>query len=357
MHTAKLLLDESPLVVLPTLAESVGLNASIVLQQIHFFVLKKEERQDTRTYREGHYWVYNSFEEWEKVFRFWKLRTIKSIFSKVEKLGLVISKKFGKTKWDQKKWYRIDYEVLDRLVTDRAKSARSIVQSPHDQLDKSCTIDRAKSARSIVQNLHHDLKDQRPLTKTSYKEKESTHAKTQVDNTNTKTLEETVEVAPSISPPTKQNSTSSEKQDFWKNSPAAPDLPSKNSIQRSEEVLHPKAIPWQCTSSPNTIDQGFAEFVFQKVVLKADYWRDKNPTIADARQWILKARYREERSDQCWLRWQEYQEYLKRQLQVQTPSISPIPDYLQEPPPDLSWLRDRIQQTKQEGHPYVRAVA
>lgn len=351
-HSAKLL-DENPLVVLPTLAEAIGLNGSIVLQQIHFCINKKVERQDTQTFREGHYWVYNTFEEWAKVFKFWKLRTIKSIFAKVQKLGLLISKKFGQKNWDQKKWYRIDYEALDRMVTNSATSALSTVQHLPDQSGNICTIDCATSAPLSEQDLPDHLKDQRFLTKTSYQEKEHTPAKAQTENTNTETYYLKVEATPSTSPRTYSNSINSAKPNSSEKSSAAPVLPLKNSTQQIEDPFYPKATPWQPTSSPNTIDQGFAEFVFQKVVQKADYWRDKHPTIADAKQYILKARYREERYDQCWLRWLEYQDLLKRQPQSQKPLKSPIPEYLQGPPPDMSWLREQIEQAKQEGHPYA----
>ncbi|WP_156967307.1 hypothetical protein [Ureibacillus sinduriensis] len=48
------LIDESPLLILPTLARKVGLNEAIILQQIHYW------NQRSRNIREGHTWVYEN---------------------------------------------------------------------------------------------------------------------------------------------------------------------------------------------------------------------------------------------------------------------------------------------------------
>ena len=54
----KLLLDEYPLLVLPKLAEKIGLNESIVLQQIHYWNVQNERIKNN--FKDGHYWTYNS---------------------------------------------------------------------------------------------------------------------------------------------------------------------------------------------------------------------------------------------------------------------------------------------------------
>ena len=46
--TSRLLLDEEPLQVLLTLAEKVGINAAILLQQINYWI-KSAEKQEVRT--------------------------------------------------------------------------------------------------------------------------------------------------------------------------------------------------------------------------------------------------------------------------------------------------------------------
>lgn len=106
---SKLLLDESPIVVLPTLAEKIGLNESMILQQLHYWLEKSSNVQD------GFTWVYNSYEDWQEQFPFWSVSTIRRTITKLENKGLFITGKFNKLKIDNTKWYRINYDLLDDM--------------------------------------------------------------------------------------------------------------------------------------------------------------------------------------------------------------------------------------------------
>lgn len=109
-----LLLDSQPLVIIPELAEIIGLNEAIILQQIHYWL--NINKKTNKNFRDGFYWTYNSYEEWQKQFPFWSIRTITRIFSSLEKDGLLISSNYNKLKIDRTKWYRIDYERLQTLI-------------------------------------------------------------------------------------------------------------------------------------------------------------------------------------------------------------------------------------------------
>ena len=63
---SKLLLDENPLMIMPQLAVKIGLNESIVLQQIHYWL--EINRKADKNKRDGFYWTYNSYKEWQKQF-------------------------------------------------------------------------------------------------------------------------------------------------------------------------------------------------------------------------------------------------------------------------------------------------
>ena len=116
---SRLLLDERPLVVLPQLAKSIGLNESIVLQQVHYWLHNKiqEPEKYKDSYKDGYLWVYNSIEEWNKQFPFWHkntiIRTIKSLIDK----GLLIKsdKNYNKSQYDRTSWYTIDYLKFEEL--------------------------------------------------------------------------------------------------------------------------------------------------------------------------------------------------------------------------------------------------
>ncbi|MEK3955338.1 conserved phage C-terminal domain-containing protein [Psychrobacillus sp. FSL K6-1464] len=100
-----LLINEPPLQVLPSLAKQVGLNAAIVLQQLHFRSLI------SNNVRDGYKWVYKTYEEWrDEEFPFWSPDTIKRAIHKLENEGYVISTSaYNRMKMDKTKWYRIDY--------------------------------------------------------------------------------------------------------------------------------------------------------------------------------------------------------------------------------------------------------
>ena len=103
-----LLIKESPLQVLPSLAMQVGLNEAILLQQLHFRSLI------STNVRDGHKWVYKTYEEWKnEEFPFWSVDTIKRAIRRLEDSGYIISTaSYNRMKMDKTKWYRIDYKKL-----------------------------------------------------------------------------------------------------------------------------------------------------------------------------------------------------------------------------------------------------
>jgi DnaD/phage-associated family protein len=119
LMATRLLLDEEPLVVLPSLAASVGLNESIILQQLHYWL-----ERSNHVY-EGHKWVYNTYEEWQEQFPFWSVSTIRRIITKLEEKGLIIVGNFNKSKIDKTKWYRIDYDKMNALSEPKVETAQS----------------------------------------------------------------------------------------------------------------------------------------------------------------------------------------------------------------------------------------
>ncbi|CAM3260636.1 hypothetical protein FITA111629_13475 [Filibacter tadaridae] len=101
-----LLIEESPLQVLPSLAMEVGLNEAIVLQQLHFLSLI------STNVRDGHKWVYKTVDQWKnEEFPFWSIDTIKRAIRRLEDSGYIISTtSYNRMKMDKTKWYRINYK-------------------------------------------------------------------------------------------------------------------------------------------------------------------------------------------------------------------------------------------------------
>ena len=153
-----LLIDENPLVLLPSLAEYIGIEFdtigdryAIALQQIHYWldINKKSESKkpvsDRFHYRDGRWWTYNTYRQWhEESFRFWKERLIRKIFSELEEMGLIISDQFWSSRGNQTKWYTIDYEAVEALynkhsfeVTENDTCLTESVSTPQGYVTES----------------------------------------------------------------------------------------------------------------------------------------------------------------------------------------------------------------------------
>ncbi|QGG51575.1 hypothetical protein [Lysinibacillus pakistanensis] len=103
-----LLINEPPLQVLPTLAVAIGLNNSIVVQQMHYWLRVSKNERD------GHKWVYKTIDEWNEEFPFWSKRTLERVIQNLEDMEILAAGNYNKLKMDRTKWYRIDYEMLQK---------------------------------------------------------------------------------------------------------------------------------------------------------------------------------------------------------------------------------------------------
>lgn len=105
------LFDEFPILVDRVLAQKIGLNEAIVIQQLHYWIM--QNKRQNKNFYDGRYWTFNSFENWHKdTFYFWGLNTIKRTFKKLENEGLLIIGNYNKKGYDRTKWYSINYEKL-----------------------------------------------------------------------------------------------------------------------------------------------------------------------------------------------------------------------------------------------------
>lgn len=106
---SRLLINENPLQVLPTLACAVGLSEAIVLQQVHYWL------NESRHFYDGQRWIYNSVPSWQKQFPFWSESTIKRALLGLEKRGVLVSANYNRDPRDHTKWYSIDYDVMKAI--------------------------------------------------------------------------------------------------------------------------------------------------------------------------------------------------------------------------------------------------
>lgn len=118
-----LLFNFRPLVINPQLAERIGLNEAIVLQQLKYWLNETESGVE----HEGRRWVYNTVEQWQKQFPFWSADTVKRALTSLQKQGLVMVEKLAKAKHDQTNHYTINYKsaaLVDQGILHQSEEGK-----------------------------------------------------------------------------------------------------------------------------------------------------------------------------------------------------------------------------------------
>ncbi|WP_459395863.1 conserved phage C-terminal domain-containing protein [Listeria monocytogenes] len=157
INNNNLLINDYPLQVLPTLAREIGLNEAIVLQQIHYWLNKKQNLHD------GRYWTYRSIQKWqEENFSFWSLNTVKRTFTSLREKKLLLTANYNKKKFDKTVWYSIDYDALEAMSqrlaqnepTISPKRANALAQNEPDN-----TLDLPETPKENKKNTVEELDD------------------------------------------------------------------------------------------------------------------------------------------------------------------------------------------------------
>lgn len=98
-----------------SLAVTLGLNESIMLQQIHFLI--ESNKRAGRNFQDGRYWTYNTYNQWYEMYPFFgSITTVKRVILSLENKGVLLTGSYNKMSRDRKKWYTIDYEKLSKLT-------------------------------------------------------------------------------------------------------------------------------------------------------------------------------------------------------------------------------------------------
>ena len=127
---SSLLIDEYPLILLPTLAQVIGLNEAIFCQQVHYWCQLYRQQKDKRHYHKGRWWVYNTDEQWcETNFTFWSPATVKRARTSAKQQGVLLVDRFNLKAYDRTNWYSIDRKRLNEKYTNWATGQ-------NDQMDQ-----------------------------------------------------------------------------------------------------------------------------------------------------------------------------------------------------------------------------
>ncbi len=108
----KLLINESPLQVLPSLVRLVGLSQAIILQQIQYLV-QSQGWHDLS----GRRWYTADYAELSRLCgKIWEKKTLSNYVRELEEEGFLLSEKFDKSARVHTKSYRIDYSRLEPSI-------------------------------------------------------------------------------------------------------------------------------------------------------------------------------------------------------------------------------------------------
>lgn len=112
---ASWLYSKHPILVDTDLAVVIGLKEAVVAQQLNYWLHSKSAK-----FINGRRWIYNTYEKWQKdSFPFFTIATIRRTFGSLEKQKIVLTGNFNKAGFDKTKWYSIDEERLDELMSRR----------------------------------------------------------------------------------------------------------------------------------------------------------------------------------------------------------------------------------------------
>lgn len=134
--SSRLLINENPLQVLPSLAVALkNINEAIILQQVQYWVNRSENEYA------GRKWVYNTIDQWKEQFPWLSERAIRTRFNSLIEKGVIITSNFNRAKFDRTKWYTIDYDKLNSLIEN---------QNNVENLDMTHSEESSESKRKKV---------------------------------------------------------------------------------------------------------------------------------------------------------------------------------------------------------------
>lgn len=153
------LLDGPGFFVNVELATNIGMNEAALLQQIHYWCCISADHDSN--FKDGHYWVYKTYEEWAKELLWKSPTTAKEAIKELLRRGLIITGRYSYGNKNRTTWYRVDYDKVAEL-TSSFQSAKMI--PPPSKMtrssDRNCPNDRPETVRtktySTAENTHID---------------------------------------------------------------------------------------------------------------------------------------------------------------------------------------------------------
>jgi hypothetical protein len=139
---SNLVLNEQPLLVLPSLAKLLGIEHAVVLQQLYWLLQNKNNGKELA---DGERWIFNTYEQWTEHFPWLSERALRRVFGDLEERGIVLSCQ-PEGLVSRRKYYRVSVGALAKLNTDQVDQSDHFALSS-DEAAKSGASGSGQKAR------------------------------------------------------------------------------------------------------------------------------------------------------------------------------------------------------------------
>ncbi len=159
----RLFSDERPLIVLPILAAQIGLEETIIMQQLHY--LLRDERNG-KTINEKR-WIYNTYESWQDHFPWMNLMKLRRLFTRLERWGYIESCQ-PEGRMSRRKYYRIIYEsfkMAKEIDQEQLKRRRELYDIEENEKQKAMQNTNRTSQQPHKRNIMTHKQQQRNASK------------------------------------------------------------------------------------------------------------------------------------------------------------------------------------------------
>jgi hypothetical protein len=137
-----LLTDETFIALQPTLIKLFGRSAAQVLAALHSWLQRSKNLID------GVYWVYNTYAQWTAKIPGLSIRTLQRVMTALERLGIIHSDRKEAHQWYQRKWYTIDYDRLNALISSNPPTCPDPCRQNGEFINKDFYIENLKTTNT-----------------------------------------------------------------------------------------------------------------------------------------------------------------------------------------------------------------
>ena len=188
---SKFIIEERPIVILPTLVRAFGFCEAAIIQKMHYFLDANMEKQ--RHIHDGKAWTYGTYADWERYLdNIFANSTIRKAVSALEKRGVLISTTaLNEHPFDRTKWYSIDYDALKEIEAETVaawaakkaaereaaeKTADEVAEAPDTAEQDDMPPDGEYICYQIANESATTRRMNPPSDSTSYKEHSGLHS-------------------------------------------------------------------------------------------------------------------------------------------------------------------------------------